>query len=302
MKVYSLHKLRHRFNQQTKIDDLNNLVKDLKENPINKIVLIEQLFTFESILVGNSNKSIFDACFEIINIFHSTTIEKLSKYNIEVEVENDTLNEFNIESKSILLALQCKRLVNFYLYNSKEPIYIKFINNNVYTDFLIISKDIKESYIKELIIFATDPKHKNYNEVLDFLLIHYKKEKFLNSKDLLINEVYNYLEDLKKLPVPKNKEIKNKIFYDVETFEKFEIYVSKHIIEPYVDYSYLFQRMLILKLIHKKTHLEYVNWLIDNNYTNEKTKDLVIVNKGFRTLRKSYSTQRENNFNNVFNI
>jgi hypothetical protein len=212
MEEYSLHKLRHRFNQQTKIDDLNKLVKDLKKNPINKDVLIEQLFTFIPILFGNSDKSIFNACYDIINVFHSTTLEKLSKHDIGVEIEEDTLNEFKIESKSILLAFQCQRLINFYLYKSKEPIYIKFLDNNVYTDFVIISNKLKETNLKKLIIFVTDPKHKNYNEVLDFLLAHYKKEKFLSSKDILINEISSYLEELKK--TPHVKPVKNIISTD----------------------------------------------------------------------------------------
>lgn len=299
MEVYSLHKLRHRFNQQTKIDDLNKLVKDLKENPINKDVLIEQLYTFESILVGNSNKSIFDACFDIINIFHSKTIEKLSKYNVGVEIEDKTLNEFKIESKSILLALLCKRLINFYLYKSKEPIYVKFINSNVYTDFLIISKDIKETYIKDLIISATDTKHENYNEVLDFLLTHYKKEKLLNSKDILINEIYNYLEDLKKTP--------QQIFLDIDKlkhddvfcnngFELFEYILENNIQSKgkkgrYADISYFYWRMYNdnPKFVHQRPEV-FKSWfcgLFDDSFEKIRTLNEVEDLKGIRN--KNYS-------------
>lgn len=94
----------------------------------------------------------------------------------------------------------------------------------------------------------------------------------------------------------------NTIFIETTSIEKFKNYLKLHIVDPYADHSYLFQRMLKEKIILKIRHIDFANWLFENNYIGENVKDIIFQNEGFRSLNKSSSAQRENNFNNVFNI
>ncbi len=101
-------------------------------------------------------------------------------------------------------------------------------------------------------------------------------------------------QDLEANPFPE-------IFKD-DTYFKFKEYTDKHIVEPYVDFSYLFQRMLDEKLIHRKKHKEYIEWLFENEFISEKKRDKFLDLRGFRSLNKSREDNRVNNFNNIFKI
>jgi glutaredoxin len=78
---------------------------------------------------------------------------------------------------------------------------------------------------------------------------------------------------------------------------------KKHIIEVHTDYSYLKKRLENLKLIHKHTDNDFMNFLLNDikfitkkdfeNYTYKYESKL-------KSLAKSYSEQRCNNFNIVF--
>jgi hypothetical protein len=118
-------------------------------------------------------------------------------------------------------------------------------------------------------------------------------------------EIKKEFLDIIKIEAPQqkiNSTILNSFFIENTSFEKFNQYLELHIVEPYVDYSYLFQRMLKEKIIVRTKHLDFTNWLFTNRYITENIKDLFIEKGSFRSLSKSYSTQRENNFNNVFNL
>lgn len=134
--------------------------------------------------------------------------------------------------------------------------------------------------------------------------IFYHKPILENRINELIREYSSKKASIKELPQQINNSITSlsTIFTETTSNEKFNNYLKLHIVEPYVDYSYLFQRMLKENIIVKIKHLDFVNWLFDNQYITENIKDLILKNNSFRSLSKSYSTQRENNFNNVFNL
>jgi hypothetical protein len=92
------------------------------------------------------------------------------------------------------------------------------------------------------------------------------------------------------------------IFKSIEVYNSFKDYTSKFIIDPYNDLSYLFQRMLHEKLIHKKTHFEYFDWLKNNKFINDKDYDKFYVKSCFVSFNKSTSANRENNFNVIFSL
>lgn len=126
------------------------------------------------------------------------------------------------------------------------------------------------------------------------------KAKYFLYKDYLENEI-RILEKESIKEQEFNKSIQL-YFSNKTSYNNFIKYTELHIIEPYVDFSYLFQRMKSEQMILKTKQLDFINWLFENEYIKEKTKDLCLQNRGFRSLNKSSSINRENNFNNVFNL
>jgi|GEM_PF-2823685 len=103
----------------------------------------------------------------------------------------------------------------------------------------------------------------------------------------------------------KNKKSTNNpypnIFKD-NYYTNFKNYTEKNIIEPYADYSYLFQRMKFEKIIYEIKHIEFAKWLLTNKFITEKTMKKILDERGFRSLNKAKSENRINNFNNLFDI
>lgn len=92
------------------------------------------------------------------------------------------------------------------------------------------------------------------------------------------------------------------IFKEKSTYKQFLKYIKKHIVNGFVDYSDLFQKMKQLELVFNHKHFRYIDWLNENNFITEKDYEEFEKNAGFRSLSKSSSEQRENNFNNIFNL
>lgn len=86
-----------------------------------------------------------------------------------------------------------------------------------------------------------------------------------------------------------------------DTYNCFLKYTQRHIVEPYADYSYLFQRLLHEKLIYKTTQKDFFSWLHNNKFITDKVYHYFFEKGHFRSLDKSSTIQRENNFNNIFN-
>ncbi len=92
------------------------------------------------------------------------------------------------------------------------------------------------------------------------------------------------------------------VFNDGKYFKYFEQYVGKHIIETFVDFSYLFQKMLNEGFIKRISHKEFYNWLYKYKYIDEITYNEIDSKGQFRSLSKSESKQRKNNFNITFEL
>jgi len=102
--------------------------------------------------------------------------------------------------------------------------------------------------------------------------------------------------DQKKNPYPN-------LFTTYKVYESFIQYTSKHIINLYVDYSYLKKRLDKEKLIHYHTDTEFMRIMNEdlNLISNEDFNEYIIENK-LRSLGKSKSKIRQINFNNIFEI
>ena len=112
--------------------------------------------------------------------------------------------------------------------------------------------------------------------------------------------VKQILESDKKSNVENLEDIRP--FRKKEHFENFKTYIQYHIIEPYVDLSYLFQRLKHEGFIEDIKHLKFAEWLLNKGFITLKDYEEIVLKPGFRTFDKSSATHRENNFNIVFDI
>ena len=85
------------------------------------------------------------------------------------------------------------------------------------------------------------------------------------------------------------------IFNNYEAYRSFRGYVNKHIIDPYIDHSYLFQPMLKDGYIHNMKHKDYMFWLREAEIIPEKWLDEFMAKENFRSLSKSNLANRANN-------
>lgn len=125
---------------------------------------------------------------------------------------------------------------------------------------------------------------------IDYSKIQETKKKI----DVLFVEVFDIENnEIQANPYPH-------LFKEADVYHKFNEYIQKHIVEYYSDYSYLFQRLLNDKLIYPTKHLDFMKWLHDEEFITIKFFELFIEKTHFKSLKKSTSIQRENNFNNIF--
>jgi len=115
--------------------------------------------------------------------------------------------------------------------------------------------------------------------------------------EIELNDLSEAKPEIKENPFPS-------VFLNYEVYKWFIEYTQKHIIEFYLDYSYLKKRLENLKLIHYHKDIEFVNFLLnDIKLITEKNNQTFISKESkLKSLKSSYSLQRENNFNIVFNI
>lgn len=192
---------------------------------------------------------------------------------------------------------------------------IEFYNSEINRISLITDEDIRNSIrpdIQEMIEF----KKLNVDEKNDWINFEVEiRRGWINDKliscnfriieyEILLNRYYpkQEKEECKTTEKDDLNNSQSRIFKDYNTLKLFELYIDKHIIEPYVDYSYLFQRLLKKKLIHRIRQQTFMKWLKEEKYITESIYDKFLQNESFRTLKKSYSKHRENNFNNIFKV
>ena len=102
---------------------------------------------------------------------------------------------------------------------------------------------------------------------------------------------------------PINKENKNifpSLFLNSDVYSCFLEY-QKHIIDFYIDYSYLKKRLEFEKLIHYHKDNDFMKMVFEDiKLISEKNYNEYYINGKLKSLSKSFSVQRENNFNLVF--
>lgn len=124
--------------------------------------------------------------------------------------------------------------------------------------------------------------------------IKYASSIYDHLKNSFINKLREEGIDVSENPYPK-------IFKSGTVYNKFLAYTKKHIIDSYLDYSYLKKRLEHDGLIHRTKDNDFMRILFeDMNLINEKEYDRYLHKNKLTSLGKSQSENRVNNYNNIF--
>ena len=129
------------------------------------------------------------------------------------------------------------------------------------------------------------------NEVVESLL----SDKVYNSKS--ISELLNTFKEIVLIKIekkqteyiPENQQNPFPLIFsgiDNKTFTLFETFTKEHVIDPYVDFSFIFQQMKYNGYISDIKHVKFMNWLKENQFINDKEHADFIYQNSFRSLRK----------------
>ena len=241
---------------------LNDLVL-LMTNTVELYIFIDRYDFTNKGIINRINKKESDVL---------SVLKLIKNYKISINLNNE--KGFTDLSNNIK---------NYCLYKFEECIEIiedKFLINIYESPLNTSFKEVINIFNNEVGIIHDNSINISYKDI---------KNTFKSEKNIKGNS------NTKKNPYPDH-------FKKENTFVSFKKYVKLHIIEPHLDYSYLFQRLLEDNLIHKMGHKSFMNWLIANKFIKPQTYQKLIEKNQFYSLSKSESNTRMNNFNNVFNI
>jgi len=136
-----------------------------------------------------------------------------------------------------------------------------------------------------------------------FLEIYYFIEKSIKKEEKRIikqgRNILNLESILKENPPLDNSEtsaVNNEIFKSKGAENLFFEFVEKHILDPYTDFSFIYQQMRELRLIERLTHFEFAEWLLSEKIISENVYEKISDNRGFKSLTKSTNANRLNDF------
>ena len=213
-------------------------------------------------------------------------------YNELIENEDDEyLYETFCKTIESNLYLVLKEKPEFYTLDYFQQEY-----NDLITDFIDINEEdfIEQYLVSQNQIIAREYKFKvdfNRNESLE--VMQFVSDEFYIEFDYSARAKIKFLEG-KLNPYPL-------LFASGEVYNDFISYTSNHIIDYYLDFSYLKKRLEAEGLIHKTKDNVFMKIIHDDMGLINKShyQDYKIKNK-LSSLNKSTSASRENNFNNTF--
>lgn len=238
-------------------------------------------------------------------------IEYLSKIDPKTQSESD------LAKRKIYSAHLSKIESNFPW--DLEKLYNRYVKDKTFsmTGLILIKSMNYEHFIEELEVYknqyyffferlSINDKIQLRGDFIDQLIVLRDKDiatKFKIYLDRIIHEIKKHYEEDSFTQEDSSKNHFPMFFKNSKVYECFLTYTSNHIIDYHLDYSYLIQRLLSHKLIHNHSHNDYMQFLLNEmNLITEKQYENFLdkKNKKLYTLNKSYSSQRENNFNNIF--
>ena len=126
----------------------------------------------------------------------------------------------------------------------------------------------------------------------EFIRSSKKKIEFLENRLYVLNASKTQVNEVNPYPL---------IFVSANIYLKFIEYTHKHIIDYYLDYSYLKKRLEHENLIHSIKDNEFMRILYEEmELISKKDYEEYSLKNKLSSLNKSSSTNRENNFNNIF--
>ena len=126
----------------------------------------------------------------------------------------------------------------------------------------------------------------------EFIRSSKKKIEFLENRLYVLNTSISEVNEVNPYPL---------IFISADIYLKFIEYASNNIIDYYLDYSYLQKRLENLNLIHSIKDNEFMRILYEEmGLISKKDYEEYSIKNKLSSLNKSSSTNRENNFNNIF--
>ena len=203
------------------------------------------------------------------------------------------MNESSLLIKNIIKYLKdvyggekIERLSQSFFISNKEL-------DKILSEYFVFFKNEKDDvmYARDLSIennvSHTQKEHNRYSHRIHSRLIEAFEGKLNRLSDFQTNENKN--------PYPL-------IFISSDIYSKFIKYTSKHIIDYYLDYSYLKKRLEHENLIHSLKDNEFMRVLFEEKLIKSKDYEKYCIINKLSSLKKSSSTNRENNFNNIFNV
>ena len=219
------------------------------------------------------------------------------KNEIKRNKQNFINDEFEFYANNEIKTLQTAFEDNTPKINSKTINKYFSINANQYYRIDDILKMDKKSKLYSDLSFPHDKA-----PCVEFIDEYYtlQNDFLLFTKEYFITDIIDYFkrilkDEVEQKPFPL-------FFESFDDFEKFLKYSENHIIDPFIDYSYLIQRMKKEKRIKYLIHREIMIWLKDNDFIKEQELDKMLKKGSFTALSKfSPGSHRENNYNIIFN-
>tara|TARA_B110000263_G_C15269838_1_gene492914 strand:+ start:693 stop:1376 length:684 start_codon:yes stop_codon:yes gene_type:complete len=221
-------------------------------------------------------------------------------------------------------ALKIKNIIDYLIQVSNNET-IKDKKQNFFLSIPQLDKILREYFIyfdnKDL---SNQALHYNYNLIKDlsfskegksFLMVkdlsvtntvHYTNEEHNSYSNYIHSHLIKVFEDKLEINGFKSKSEKSNnpyplLFVSGEVYNKFiEYNKTNHIIDFYIDYSYLKKRLEYEKLIHRTKDNEFMEIIYKMKFISEKDYNKYTIKNKLLSLNKSSSASRENNFNNIF--
>ena len=253
---------------------LNKLLpKPIKTEPYEELLRVSSLF--REIKEIEKDGALFDQFKTIINnqlYFYLKSKEEFYDLDRFKDIYETLVKEFIDEN----LDANENDYIEGYMNSQNEIINESF----TYT----IKLDGYESL--ELIQFV----HQDFFE--EFISSSKKKIEFLENRLYVLNASTIQVNEVNPYPL---------IFISADIYLKFIEYTSTHIIDYYLDYSYLKKRLEHEKLIYRVKDNEFMKILFEKmKLIKQKDYDKYYLKNKLSSLNKSSSANRENNFNNIF--
>ncbi len=224
---------------------------------------------------------------------HGRKIKKIIEYLVDVYTEKD----FSAKGQKFFRTLpELAELTDSYFgdFENKDEQNKAIAHNLEILNKLSFDKN-EEGYIlyRDYRDYRDKERKSNLNLSKDEHL-KYASSIYHQLKDSFVSKLKEEGIDVVKNPYPL-------LFISGTVYQNFLKYTAKHIIDPYLDYSYLNRRLKEEGLIHKILDRDFMRILYeDMNLISKKWYEKFIDSERFRPLKKTTTAGRENNFNNIF--